>query len=114
MSDQEFIIAIVGISVGSAFLIYTVKKITGLIQSWMNHHHEQKIGSQPSAEFQEFKNITERRLQNLEAIIADQETTALKEPTEDLTQEIEFPDQEEVPSQSKPSSGDSRLSNMLD
>ncbi|MGM0588096.1 MAG: hypothetical protein ACQETE_06785 [Bacteroidota bacterium] len=121
MSGQEFIIAIVGITTGTALVGYTVAKVTGLIQKWMDQRHDRKTGGaemqQLVEEYQQFKSNTQRRLQNLEAIVSEGEPEQLEEPTMDMTQEIEFPEEEQhapASSQQQDSSGDNRLNNMLD
>jgi hypothetical protein len=115
MSGEEFILAIVGVTAGTALVGYTVAKITGLIKMWMEQHHDRKTKSQVPDEWRQFMQQTNRRLQNLETIVAEDRPAALEEPKDDLTQEIEFPEQEEAPTrQTQSSSGDSRLSNMLD
>jgi hypothetical protein len=114
MSGEEFIIALIGIVAGTMFLGYSVARITGLIKLWMEQHHERKHGSVNSEALQNFRAETERRLQNLEAIIAEESPQQLEEPKMDMTQEIEFPEREKTPSQRQQSSSDDRLSNMLD
>lgn len=75
MPFEQFVIAIVGIIFGTGLLGFAVARVTGLIKMWMQHRFD-KPGSnedlkQVYREFRKFQKNAERRLQNLEAIIAD-------------------------------------------
>jgi hypothetical protein len=125
MSGEEFIVVIISVVSGTAFLGYTVAKITGLFNKWMDQRHERKTGGsemqQLVSEYEQFRTKTEKRLRNLEAIVSqdEPEQEQLEEPSIDMTQEIEFPSEEDrsetAPSrQQSDSPNDNRLNNMLD
>lgn len=87
MSGEEFILAIVAIVSGTALVGYVLGKIFGLIKMWLEgrsgggnlEEHFNRLGKA----FVQHKKEMERRVQNLEAIIADDdaEPKQLNEPS---------------------------------
>ncbi|MGD8427119.1 MAG: hypothetical protein PVH63_05775 [Balneolaceae bacterium] len=75
MNDQEFILSIIAIVMGSSVVIVAITKITGLIKSWINRSKsnlEEETFNRLAKAFMQHKKDTERRLQNLEAIISEE------------------------------------------
>lgn len=98
MGDQEFIIALVAITFGiglSAFLFWNV---FSLIKAWINrksHSAASELNPQFFKALREFKKSTERRITNLEAIIADLEEEQIRVPeTDSFSGKIEIEDKE--------------------
>lgn len=121
MSFEEMIVALVG-SIGAFALVgYLSAKFFGLIKAWINR----KKGGVPEEEFNRlakafmnYKKESQRRLQNLEAIIADEDPVNASSESE-IPQQIEAPrntieikDQESEKEDSKSGNG-SNLRNML-
>lgn len=121
MSFEEMIVALVG-SIGAFALVgYLSAKFFGLIKAWINR----KKGGVPEEEFNRlakafmsYKKESQRRLQNLEAIIADEDSVNASSKSE-TPQQIEAPrntievkDQESEKEESKSGNG-SNLRNML-
>lgn len=122
MTFEEFVIAIVA-SVGGILLVgFIVAKITGLIKAWLNRNNSairEEDFNRLAKAFMEYKKDTQRRLQNLEAIVADEDSKAgsshgskqIEAPKKSI--EIEDQDSEKEQSKTKSGSGDSNLRNML-
>lgn len=122
MSFEEMVVALVG-SIGAFALVgYLSAKFFGLIKTWINR----KKGGVPEEEFNRlakafmnYKKESQRRLQNLEAIIADEDSGNISSESE-TPQQIEAPrnttieieDQESKKEESKSGNG-SNLRNML-
>lgn len=112
MPEEIFIIIITGILSLSVFLIYVVKKefeikkieaTKGQLKDEINPNFLKAIS--------DFKKNTERRIANLESIVADleEEKIRIQEPTEgEITIE-----EKNLQSQKKEDEGDSNLRNML-
>lgn len=119
MEFQEFVLAIVGIVGGTGVVGYTVAKITGLIKMGMQNRHERKMGNTQNArlqqEFQEFKKRTNRRLENLEAVIVDEDVDfdQLEEPSPDIRIEDQSERESEEQSPKSANQQQSGLDNML-
>ncbi len=122
MTFEEFVIAIVA-SVGGILLVgFIVAKITGLIKAWLNRNsseiREEDFNRLAKA-FMEYKKDTQRRLQNLEAIVADEDNTTgssksskqIEAPKKSI--EIEDQDAEEEESKTQSGNEDNNLRNML-
>lgn len=125
MSFEEMVVALFAIVGGLAFTGYVFGKITNLIKAWVNRNSSEV----PAEEFNrlakafvKFKKDSERRIQNLEAIIAgDEEAPAAsveeKAPpagedaanAQGSSKRIHV----EEPSPSKKDSNDGNLRNML-
>lgn len=111
------VVALVGAIGGIALVGFIVAKITGLIKAWINRTNteitEQDFDRLAKA-FMEHKKDMNRRIQNLEAIIADDTspTTAAENPRIETPQQtIEIEDEKEKQQSSEENS--SNLRNML-
>lgn len=122
MSFEEMIVALVG-SIGAFALIgYLAAKTFGLIKTWINRKKsgipEEEFNRLARA-FMEHKKDTQRRIKNLEAIIADEDLE--DESQEELSQKqidapkqgIEIEDSETSSSGSTGKEKNSNLRNML-
>lgn len=114
MSGEEFIIAIVGIVGGvflTGFIFYNIFK---LIRTWMSgsSSYDDETFERLARAFMQHKKDTERRLENLEAIVTDDEqsTSSSTKQIEEPRQTIEIEDEEES---EEANSSDSNLRNML-
>lgn len=122
MSFEEMVVALVGAIGGIALVGFIVAKVTGLIKAWLNRNsseiREEDFNRLAKA-FMEYKKDTQRRLQNLEAIVADEDTASdssqsskqIEAPKKSI--EIEDRDSEKEESKSKSENGDNNLRNML-
>ena len=119
MSFEEMVVAIVASVGGIALVGYVFAKITGLISSWINRNK----GGVPDEEFDrlarafmEHKKDTQRRLKNLEAIIADEDEVSggsqSNKQIEAPKKSIEIEDRETQKEESG-SKDDNNLRNML-
>lgn len=118
MSFEEMVVALVG-SLGAFALVgYLAAKVFGLIKAWINRNNnsipEEEFNRLAKA-FMKYKKDTEQRLQNLEAIISEEDTSGsqseskqIKAPKESI--EIEDRETEEQESQSD---DPNNLRNML-
>lgn len=73
MSGEEFVLSIMAMVLGASILITAIVKGTDLIKSWMNGgsgYDEETFERLARAFVQHKKEITER-MQNIEAIVAD-------------------------------------------
>jgi hypothetical protein len=123
MSFEEMVVALVG-SIGAFALVgFLAAKTFGLIKTWINRNKsgvpEEEFNRLARA-FMEHKKDTQRRIQNLEAIITDEDSTeSLQE--EDSSKQIEAPkesiefDDSENVSEKSESNGnnENNLRNML-
>lgn len=121
MSFEEMVVALVG-SIGAFALVgFLAAKTFGLIKAWINRNKnsipEEEFDRLAKA-FMQYKKNTERRLQNLEAIISEEgsekssDTQSNSKQIEAPKQNIEIEDQETE--EEKNQSGDSNnLRNML-
>lgn len=121
MSFEEMVVALVG-SIGAFALVgYLAAKTFGLIKTWINRNKnsipEEEFDRLAKA-FMQYKKNTERRLQNLEAIISEQDQESTIDTQSSSKQidapraNIEIEDQE--PEKGKSQSGNSdNLRNML-
>lgn len=95
MSFEEMVVALVG-SIGAFALVgFLAAKTFGLIKTWINRNK----GGVPEEEFNrlakafvQYKKDTERRLQNLEAIISEQDSESSSN-TASSTKQIDAPHQ---------------------
>ncbi len=121
MSFEEMIVALVGAVGGFILVGYLSAKIFGLIKTWINR----KKGGVPEEEFNRlarafvnYKKETQRRIQNLEAIIADEdnETVSQDDKTspqiEAAKKTIEIEDTESEKEKTRSDNGNN-LRNML-
>lgn len=113
MHGPEFIVAIVGIICGTALVGYTLGKIFGLIKAWINRNdrgYDEDTFNRLAKAFTQHKKDTERRLQNLEAIVTDEPPPS---PDKTLDQPNETIAIETNTEQQKSGAGKSNLRNML-
>ncbi|NIW00438.1 hypothetical protein GWN26_15455 [Candidatus Saccharibacteria bacterium] len=123
MSFEEMVVALVG-SIGAFALVgFLAAKTFGLIKTWINR----KKSGVPEEEFNrlarafmEHKKDTQRRIQNLEAIIADDDSTESFQEEDSSKQieapkeSIEFDDSENVSEKSESNgNNENNLRNML-
>lgn len=115
MSGEEFVLSILAIIMGGVVLIVGITKITGLIKSWIQRTDgvEDEAFERLARAFLQHKKETDRRLQNLEAIISsDDKSDVSQKKIEEHKRTIEIEDADEE-QQEKSSSSDSNLRNML-
>lgn len=118
MGFEEMVVAIIGTVMGVGLLGFVIAKVSGLVKAWIerdqNSYSDEAFNRLGKA-FMEHKKMTERRLQNLEAIVADEDLGTgsgagqLSEPHSTI--EIEDEDEEDRPKEQR--SGDGNLRNML-
>lgn len=113
MSGEEFIIAVVAIVGGvglAGFIFYNIFK---LIRTWMGRGegYDDETFERLARAFMQHKKETERRLQNLEAIVTDDDNSASStKQIEEPRKTIEIEDEEES---KEAKSSDGNLRNML-
>ena len=119
MSFEEMVVALVG-SIGAFALVgYLAAKVFSLIRSWINRNNssipEEEFDRLAKA-FMKYKKDTEKRLQNLEAIISEEDTensqSSSSKQIEAPKEEIEIEDRETEQEESQ-SNNDNNLRNML-
>lgn len=113
MSFEEMIVALVGAIGAFALVGYLAAKIIDLIKSWVNRNSSgipEEHFNRLAQAFMDHKKETRRRLQNLEAIISDEDSSSSAKQLEEPRQSIEINDAEEN-NVSETSDGD--LRNML-
>ncbi|MFH5832278.1 hypothetical protein ACG2F4_01365 [Halalkalibaculum sp. DA3122] len=114
MSFEEMVVALVGAIGAFALVGYLATKVIDLIKTWINRKqggYDEETFNRLAKAFMQHKKDTERRLQNLEAIIAEEDTEQktgkqLSEPRDTI--EID----EEKPAQDRQQDS-SKLKNML-
>lgn len=113
MSGQEFIIALMALIMGSIVLIVGITSITGLIKSWLNRGRKSEFSDEQfqklARAFTQHKKDIERRLQNLEAIVAD-EASSVSEKTSDRSHK---PIEIEEETEKNTAEANNNLKNML-
>lgn len=115
---MQMLIPITGIVFGTLLVGYVFGKIVGLIKAWINRkggsYDEEKIDRMAKA-FIKHRKDTERRLQNLEAILTGEETksgsSSKKQLNKKSSETIEIDDRETDSDQEEAYSGN--LKNML-
>lgn len=120
MSGEEMIVAVVAITGGLTFTTFVFSKIAGLIKAWIN-----RTGGEVPADdfnrlakaFMKYKKDSERRIQNLEAIVAGEDNEPSVHDPEDSPR-VSAPSQklsmdEQEPPENKTRTSDSNLRNML-
>lgn len=116
---MQILIPITGIVFGTLLVGYVFGKIVGLIKAWINRkggsYDEEKIDRMAKA-FIKHKKDTERRLQNLEAILTDDNpksgSTSKKQLNKRRSETIEIDDRETDTDQQE-ESYKGNLQNML-
>lgn len=112
MSGEEFIIAVVAIVGGvglAGFIFYNIFK---LIRTWIggSEGYDEETFERLARAFMQHKNETERRLQNLEAIVTDEDhQSSTTKQIEEPKNTIEIEDDESKDTKSS----DGNLRNML-
>jgi hypothetical protein len=113
MTSSEYDLVITVIV--SGVVIFIISKLTGLIKDWINRKkniYNEEDFEQLAKTFVEFKKEGERRLQNLEAIISEDEielASSFEQPSEEaeLDSMIEIDRGNNVEEQNKSSKGGS-------
>jgi len=121
MSFEEMVVAVVGTVAGVGLVGYLAAKIFGVIKAWINRNNssiQEEQFDRLAKAFMQYKKDTENRLQNLEAIIADEDagsksrSSKQSKQIEAPKQNIEVEDRETEQEQSGSGSNNS-LNNML-
>lgn len=114
MQGEEFIIAALAIIAGTGLAAFIFGSIFKLIRSWLSRGsgYDEETFERLARAFMQHKKDTERRLQNLEAIVADEaENPSNKKQLEEVRKTIEIEDDEQEETSNKNSGGN--LRNML-
>ncbi|MGB0345948.1 MAG: hypothetical protein ACPGGA_00610 [Balneolaceae bacterium] len=115
MSEEEFVIALVAILSGIGFAGFIMYNIFSLIRSKIESGNKSSAGNIDPQFFRalaEFKKTTERRLNNVEAIITDLEEDSIRIPENaESAGDIEIEEESQRTSVKK--SQDGNLRNML-
>lgn len=117
MSFEEMVVALVGAIGAFALVGYLATKIIDLIKAWVNRNSSgipEEHFNRLAQAFVEHKKETQKRLQNLEAIIADEDSGSSPKQLEESRKSIEIntSDEMEEEKEENKSSG-SDLRNML-
>lgn len=121
MSFEEMVVALVGAVGGIALVAFIFAKTVGLIKAWINRNNTsitERDFDRMAKAFMEHKQDMNRRIQNLEAIIADEHERSSnelssrtgREEISDKNNTIEIDDDEQ---QDKSSDNNGNLRNML-
>ncbi|MDZ7659897.1 hypothetical protein [Fodinibius sp.] len=121
MEGSEFLIAALAIITGTGLAGYIFMNIFKLIRSWIGGSSEvpEEEFNRLARAFMEHKKETQRRIQNLEAIITEDGSDESFEHEESPTQieapkkSIEFDDSENVSEESESGGNKNNLRNML-
>lgn len=95
MTFEEMVVALVATVGGLAFTGYVFAKITGLIKSWINRNNSEihiENFNRLAQAFMKHKKESERRIQNLEAIIVDDEKEFVS-PSKEGPKKVDAPKQ---------------------
>lgn len=114
MEPPEFFIAAIAIIAGTGLAAYIFGNIFKLIKTWLNRGsgYDEETFERLARAFMQHKKDTERRIQNLEAIVADEsDSKSTKKQIEQARKTIEIED-EEGEKESNSKSGNN-LRNML-
>jgi hypothetical protein len=114
MSEEEFILALVAIVFGIGLSGFFLYNIFSLIKAWINRKSgaSSDINPQFFKALGEFKRNTERRLNNIEAIVSDIEEDKIRISDTSSASDITIED-EEVRGKDNSGKDDSNLRNML-
>lgn len=122
MSFEEMVVALVASIGGIVMIGFIFAKITGLIKAWINRNNnsipEEQFNRLAKA-FMEHKKETQRRLKNLEAIAANEDTARESDSTNDSSKQIEAPkdsieiEDRDTEKEQSQSDNDNNLRNML-
>lgn len=91
MSGEEFVLAILAMILGASVVIVGITQISKLIRSWLGRDREAHFSdeefSRLAKAFLQHKKDMERRVQNIEAVIASEEEPSsypqIEEPKEE-------------------------------
>lgn len=77
MSGEEFVLSIMAMVLGASILITAIVKGTDLIKSWMNRGsgYDDETFERLARAFMQHKKEMTDRIQNLEAIVADEDSS---------------------------------------
>lgn len=99
MTFEEMVVALVGAIGAFALVGYLGAKMIDLIKSWINRNKaafDEEAFDRLAQAFIQYRKNTERRIQNLEAIIAgEEEVPSAKKQVEEPKQAIEIEGDEE-------------------
>lgn len=113
MPFEEFVIAVVAIVAGVGLAGFIFSNIFKLLRTWLGRDssYDAETFERLARAFMQHKKETERRIQHLEAIIADEEEAAAsKKQIEEPAKTIEIEEEEE---HEKAKSSGGSLRNML-
>lgn len=94
MSGEEFVLSVIAIVMGASVVIVAITKVTDLIKSWIHRNHNtynDETFERLAKAFMQHKKDMEKRVRNLEAIIAEKDhpnhynELEIEEPREDNT-----------------------------
>lgn len=111
MSFEEMVVALVALIGGITLTGFIFIQIFGLVKSWINRKntgYSEEDFNRLARAFTQHKKEMERRIQNLEAIVADTEDLEKAEPTKQI--ELQ---KDEGEQSSSSESGQRNLKNML-
>ncbi|WP_018128145.1 hypothetical protein [Balneola vulgaris] len=115
MGEEEFIIALVGIVFGTGFTMFLFWNIFSIVKTWLNRKSgtsQGEINPQFFKALGDFKKSTERRIANLESIVAELEEEKIRiHENPNATGEIEI-EEPEIRTSSK-DDNNNNLRNML-
>ncbi len=114
MSEEEFVIALVAIVAGIGFAGFIMYNIFSLIRSKIESSNKSSGNIDPQffRALSDFKKTTERRLNNVEAILTDIEEERIRIPEEaESTGDIEIEEESQRTASKKTQDGN--LRNML-
>lgn len=114
MEGNEFIVAIVAIVFGTAFTGFVLYLIFSTIKNWINRKGgsiDEEYFDRMAQAFIEHKKNSERRLQNLEAIVTGDEVESNQLELDEPEQTIEIERKETI--EEKKGNDDNKLKNIL-
>lgn len=116
MSFEEMVVALVA-SIGGILLVgFVFAKITGLIKAWINRSNNSYLEEdfdRLAKAFMQYKKDTERRLQNLEAIVSEDDLPKIEKKKEKSLNEPEKEVEIDDENQDNTGAGNNNLKNML-
>lgn len=115
MQGEEFILAALAIIAGTGLTAFIFGSIFKLIRSWIGRGsgYDEETFERLARAFMQHKKDTERRLQNLEAIVADEaENPSNRKQLEEVRKTIEIEEDEQEEEKTNKNSG-GNLRNML-
>jgi len=96
MTEEEFILSIVAMVLGSGILIACIVKIGEAVNNWLKRgeqHYSDEEFSRLAKAFVQHKKDMERRMQNIESIVADRSDAEID--GDSGRSQIEYPELEE-------------------